>query len=179
MSLKKVITVSILPLFFTSLLLSQSLVDLAKKERERRERLKDKKKIIVTNSDLAKLKKRAAISIPQPVAGEVAAKRTIASEKKVLPNENQPPEASEIEKTELKNTILDLEQKWKKTKEYADLLALKMNGLWQEFYSLDDMTPRDTIQREISETYLKLQKAKKEEEKAKKELDQIRQKTKK
>jgi len=49
---------------------------------------------------------------------------------------------------------------------------LKMNALWQEFYSLDDMTPRDLIQKQISETYLQLQKAKAEEERLKKQLQE-------
>jgi len=66
-----------------------------------------------------------------------------------------------------------LETEWKKVKEYADLLALKMNGLWQEFYSFNDMTSRDKIQREISGTYLKLLEARQEEAKTKERLDQF------
>lgn len=179
MSVKKIISASILPFFLSSLLFSQSLVDLAKKERERRERLKGEKKIIVTNADLRELKKRPAVSIPQPVVGEEENQGTVTSEKKSPPKKTRALEVPEADKIELKKTISDFEEKWIKAKEYADLLTLKMNALWQEFYSLDDMISRDSIQREISETYLKLQKAKIEEEKAKKELDNSRQQLKK
>ena len=46
-----------------------------------------------------------------------------------------------------------------------------MNGLWQEFYSLDDMKSRELIQLQISETYDKLTTAQFETSKAQKELD--------
>lgn len=65
-----------------------------------------------------------------------------------------------------------LEEQLKRVQELVGLLTLKMNALWQEFYSLDDMTPRDLIQKQISETYLQLQKAKAEEERLKKQLQE-------
>jgi vacuolar-type H+-ATPase subunit D/Vma8 len=52
---------------------------------------------------------------------------------------------------------------WKKAKEYVELLTLKMNALWQQFYALTDMQTKDSIQREISDTYEKLLKAQEEE----------------
>jgi hypothetical protein len=65
-----------------------------------------------------------------------------------------------------------LEERWNKASEYSDLLATKMNGLWQEFYNLgNDMTYRGKIQADISETYLKLQRSREEEAKAKQEVD--------
>jgi hypothetical protein len=65
----------------------------------------------------------------------------------------------------------ELEDAWNKTQEMVELLTMKMNGLWQEFYSLDDMTARETIQKQISETYEKLLKAQSDETKARQELD--------
>jgi hypothetical protein len=50
---------------------------------------------------------------------------------------------------------------------------MKMNGLWQEYYSMDDMAPRDKIQKEISETSIKLEEAREREAKAKEELDRF------
>ena len=47
----------------------------------------------------------------------------------------------------------------------------KINGLWQTFYSMDDMTPKDQIQQQISDTFDKYQKARDDEAKAKDELD--------
>jgi len=54
-----------------------------------------------------------------------------------------------------------------------------MNALQQEYYSMDDMTPRSHIQQQTSDTYLKLQKAQKDKEQAKKDLDEARKKNKK
>jgi hypothetical protein len=68
---------------------------------------------------------------------------------------------------------MELEQKYVSAKEYADLLEMKMNGLWQEYYSMDDMAPRDKIQKEISETSIKLEEAREREAKAKEELDRF------
>ena len=67
-----------------------------------------------------------------------------------------------------------LEQKWKSAREQVGLLTTRMNGLWQEFYSMDDMSSRENIQRNISETSLRLQKAKGEEAQAGKEYQQAR-----
>ena len=64
-----------------------------------------------------------------------------------------------------------LETAWLKAKEYADLLELKLNSLWQEFYSMDDMMPRDKLQEQISDTFDKYQKAREDEAKAKEEFD--------
>jgi hypothetical protein len=59
----------------STFLASQSLVDVAKQERERREKLKGKNVRVVTNADLKSVKKTAALSTPEappaePVAGE-------------------------------------------------------------------------------------------------------------
>ncbi len=68
MSFKKIIVAISLPLFFTAVLSSQSLVDLAKKEKERREKLKNQEKTVVTNADLANLKKGPALTTSRPAA---------------------------------------------------------------------------------------------------------------
>jgi choline-glycine betaine transporter len=57
MSFKKIIVAISLPLFLTCVLSSQSLVDLAKKEKERREKLKNQEKTVVTNADLSNIKR--------------------------------------------------------------------------------------------------------------------------
>jgi hypothetical protein len=61
MILKKTIVVSLAIFLSSSLLLSQSLVDLAKKEKERRESLTGKSSIIVTNDDLKMVRRDEAI----------------------------------------------------------------------------------------------------------------------
>lgn len=174
MNLKKIASFFLLPLLFSSFLFSQSLVELAKKEKGRREKLKEKRGPTVTNSDLVKLKKRPAILITQPAVSEEEEQISKPEEKEAPPETAEMAEPIEAETIAPQKIISDLEEKWKKAKEYSGLLSLKMNGLWQEFYSLDDMISRDQIQREISETYLKLLQAQEVEKKIKEELDQAR-----
>ncbi len=64
-----------------------------------------------------------------------------------------------------------LEDKWNRAQELVDLLTMKMNALWQQFYSLDDMTAKESIQLQIGETYEKLLKAQEEEGVAREELN--------
>ena len=90
------------------------------------------------------------------------------------PPEEAPP-AAEAEPTlsdeEFDRRKTELEDAWNKAQEMVELLTLKMNGLWQEFYSLDDMQHREKIQLQISETYEKLLKAQQDETKTREELD--------
>jgi len=178
MRLKKTTCSIFLLLFCTFLLSSQSLVDVAKKEKERRAKLKDKKSIIVTNDILKKKKIEPAISVQaqeSPVK-EIPALSRMPSNRSL---DNISPQApSDKDQTSFYD-VKNLEERWENANEYVALLTLKMNALWQEFYSMDDMTPRDHIQRQISETYLKLQKAQKDADQAKKELEEARQKGKK
>jgi hypothetical protein len=52
---------------------AQSLVELAKKEKERREQLKGKSAKVITNDDLKRIKRTPGISVSLPAAGEEAA----------------------------------------------------------------------------------------------------------
>ncbi len=178
MGLKRTITSILLLLFCTFLLSSQSLVDVAKKEKERRAKLKDKKSIVITNDVLKKKKIEPAISVQAqespikeiPVVSRMPSNRSL---------DNISPQASADKDQTSFYDVKNLEEKWEKANEYVALLTLKMNALWQEFYSMDDMIPRDHIQRQISETYLRLQKAQEDASQAKKELEEARQKGKK
>lgn len=169
----------------SSLVFSQSLVELAKKEKERRAKLKKKSSIVVTNADLARLKKKPAVEVtsPPPILEEtkLKAKRTSTSpqirvtDRTATPAKSKKvasPQGESVDQQETTGFSGSLEEQLKKAQELVGLLTLKMNALWQEFYSLDDMTPRDLIQKQISETYLQLQKAKAEEEKLKKQLQE-------
>ena len=63
--------------------------------------------------------------------------------------------------------------------ELVDLLTLKMNSLYQEFYGLDNMKSREMVQTQISDTYDKLLKAEVEAKKATKDLEDFLAQTKK
>ncbi len=178
MRVRRTVIPILLSLSLAFLLSAQSLVDVAKKEKERRAKLKGKKSIVITNSILKKKKIEPAISVrilesptkEIPSVSQIPDKRSLYN----VPNQ-APSEKDQISFYDVK----DLEKKWEEANEYVALLTLKMNALWQEFYSMDDMTPRDHIQRQISETYLKLQKAQIDAEQAKKDMEEAHRKSRK
>jgi hypothetical protein len=162
----------------SSFISSQSLVELAKKEKERREKLRDKKSIVVTNADLEDVNKRPALEVSE---AEIATEETLPLEPSAEnpnPDETQPSETASSnlpqENAEPVETVETLREKWEKASEYVELLTLKINALWQEFYSMDDTTTKDTIQRQISAEHLKLESAREEEQTAKEEYEQAR-----
>ncbi len=193
MKIKKLVVLVFFPLLFVSFLHSQSVVELAKKEKERREALKGKAAHVVTNVDLLRVKKRPAVEIVDPnvlldetvvegedvspavVGDETAAAETGAAETAAVatpePQIIPPPEQPTMSETEFRTRMADCKTKVDQAQEMVDLLTLKMNGLWQEFYSLDDMKSRELIQLQISETYDKLTRAQMDTTKAQQELD--------
>jgi hypothetical protein len=155
--MKKIITITFSLVLFVNFLCSQSVVELAKREKERRANLKEKAAVVVTNADLRNLKKQEAVSIIEPAFDE---------ESLSLP----------IEETEQEDTEEQarLEADLKRANERADLLTLRMNELQQTFFSFENQYDRAEMQREIVETFQKLQQAKQNAEKAKRDLDKER-----
>ncbi len=181
-----------------SLLLSQSLVEVAKKEKERRAKLKGKSGKVVTNDDLNQVKKlsnlvtnedlkkgdrqpsvvtnedlkkgdrQPSVSVPQSQAPQVD--KTTKDDTpaiKPAPTLSDPPERAKADEKEL---LESLESKYETAKAQVEMLLTKMNGLFMKYYSTADTTPKEMIQSEISQTALQLQKARDDEEKAKKDL---------
>ena len=188
MSKKKLLASIFLPLLLASFLQSQSLAELAKKEKERRAALKGKGTTTVTSADIAKVKKRPAVESAEaqaalegaaeaqaqqetapPPAGQQAAEQPAQA---VKPAEEPPPAeaaaqtAQDIQKKQ--NELADIAQQ---KVEMVELLTLKLNALYQEFHGLDNLKSRELIQVQISDTYDKLLKAEMESAKAKKELE--------
>jgi hypothetical protein len=178
MSLRKFSVLTILLIGCACFLSSQSLVEAAKQEKERRAKLKGIKSVVVTNETLQKRKIEPALSY-KPIKSpyeEVDAESDVPEGRSldaILPQE--PAEKRTASFIDIKT----LEDRWQEAQEYVALLTLKLNSLQQEYYSMDDMTPRSHIQQQISDTYLKLQKAQKDLEQAKKDLDEAREKIKK
>lgn len=199
MIFKRMLSIAFLPLLLVSLLYSQSLTELSKKEKERRDSLKGKRIAVATNADLVKVKKKPALVVvespsvlDETIEGEETETAGTAEtteetgeltetpeETAAAATQEQPQAAATPQETptaimserEFKGTRTDLESKWKAAQEQVELYTLKMNGLWQEFYALDDMKSRELIQLQISETYDKLTRAQVEETRAKQELD--------
>lgn len=171
----------------------QSLAELARKEKERRENLKSKQSKVITNKDLENLQKTPAIIVkgqetlsspessstafPQSSSTPGVVHRVTVAEPAGGTTSSQASGTAEQRSSFSDKEGSSLENAWKRAQEYVELLTLKMNALWQEFYSLDDMTSRDHIQRQISETYEKLLKAQEEENRLRTEYErQINQK---
>jgi len=178
--IKKIISI-FLSFSFCSLTLvlaqEQNLVELAKKEKERRESLKGQKVKVITNKDLEYLTKTPALTLPPSELPDESQPSTPASQTSGTPSlvhrvtvENPQPKQTSESSSQFYNALpgqdtqgSSLEEAWKKAQEYVELLTLKMNALWQQFYSLSDMKTRDSVQMQISDTYEKLLKAQEEE----------------
>ncbi len=172
-----------LVLFFSSLLFSQSLTEMAKKERERRAMLKGRKFVVVTNADLGKVRKRPALSISR---FESSASASVPADRSSARDQAEPTESRDISRPGTQQgssvdqrepgqpSIEQLEAKYYQAREYTELLTIKLRGLWQEYYSMDDMTDRDSIQKQIAETSLQIEKAQRDEALAKQEMERGR-----
>jgi len=175
-------TFALLPLFLVGMLYSQSVTDLAKKEKERRANLKGRSTPVITNADLNKLKKRPAVEIAAagkeaaetPAEGEASppAAPVAAAQKAESANPaEQTPSLAAMSEKAYRAKLEELVKKAKDAQEMIDLLTLRMNSLWQDFYNLTDVKSREYIQFEISETYNKLNAAQADAVHAKKDLD--------
>ncbi len=144
-------------MLLVNFLCSQSVVELAKKEKERRAKLKGKTAVVATNNDLRNLRKERTVS---------AIERAFDEDSLSLP----------IEEIEQENTEEQarLEVNWNRANEQASLLTLRVNELQQRFFSFENQYDRAEMQREIVQTFQKLQEAKQNAETAKSELNQRR-----
>jgi len=181
MTAKKSLVLASLPLILVSFLSAQSVTELAKKEKERRAAVKGKTGTVITNADLAKLKKKPAVEVAETEkpaeeaqAGAEPAAKPGAEDKTADQKAAQQPAPADqnaMAEKDFKARLAELAQKAKDTQDMIDLLTLKMNSLWQDFYNLSDVKARDYTQFQISETYDKLTKAEAEADRAKKDLD--------
>lgn len=185
-----------LPLLLVSFLHAQSVVELAKKEKERRAALKGKAATVITSAEIAKVKKRPAVEIVPPeqtseeAAGEAGGNeaQAQAQEGAAPPAETQGAGAAEAQAENPVETLPDLQNPAPSAKEVqaklaeltkaaqdkqelTDLLTLKLNSLYQEFYTLDNLKSRELLQAQISDTYDKLLQAQLDATAAAKELE--------
>ncbi len=192
-----------LPLLLVSFLQSQSLAELAKKEKSRRAALKGRTATVITTADVAKVKKRPAVeSTTQEKAVEETAEAaqgaeiqgqalegvtppTIAEQgqaaeaQAVKPAEAPPAEAPTLSDKDNRAKQAELAKAVDDKQELIDLLTLKMNSLYQEFYTLDNVKSRELLQAQISDTYDKILKAEIEAKQAVKDLQDFLAQTKK
>jgi hypothetical protein len=194
MSKTRWLAVVCLPFLLVSFLHAQSVVELAKKEKERRAALKGRSATVITSADIAKVKKRpAVVAIPPEQAEEEAAVEAGGAEVQAQEGvavegaaagqaSGAPAEAKPVEilpdlqnpgpsPADLQAQMAELAKVAKEKQELADLLTLKLNSLYQELYTLDNMKSRELLQAQISDTYDKLLQAQLEAEHAAKALE--------
>jgi hypothetical protein len=171
---------------------AQSLADIAEKEKQRREEIKqvpeeitntDVKEFtggsISTDSSSSEPAQSASKNEGEAGEGDKSAENDKGEDEKAS---DQTKKADSDEPVDLqgrtesywKETMAAAEKKVKDLEDEANVLTLKQNGLEDQFYNDDDGFDRDKVQREIQKTYY-LQDANKENlEKAKKELEDLR-----
>jgi hypothetical protein len=191
---KKLLAFVVLPFVLSSFIFSQSVTELSKKEKERRAAVKGKPTSVITNADLAKVKRKPAVEVAEPektateaqAAGETAAPpgqegaqtppagQAAPAQKPAEQKPAEQPSSADqpaMSEKDFKARLAELATKAQEAQEMIDLLTLKINSLWQEFYNMGDVKSREYTQFQISETYDKLTKAEAAAVKAKKELD--------
>jgi len=162
--------------------------DLAQKEKERRESLKGKKAVVVTNADLAKVRRKAAYAAAgtegttQGQAASSASSTASVStgsgskQAQALPmgvSDQQSRSSQTANQLGNQQARTQLEEQYNKAKEFRELLELKMSALQQQFYSMSDTKAKELVQKDISETYDKLIQAQEAENKAREALEKF------
>jgi hypothetical protein len=157
---------------------AQSLVELSRREKARRESLQGKHARVVTNADLESVRKSPvfitssnatdesnASTANNPPSSPDSIQRSSrpASTIRTMPSVSKPGPVLFNKDVRSPSGAGDLESRHKAAQELVDLLTTKMNALWQEFYAMNSMTSRDAIQQQIDETYQKLLKAQEDE----------------
>jgi hypothetical protein len=163
---------------------AQSLADLAKMEKARREGLKGRHAVVVRNMDLLRVRKTPAVVVTNP--DEIAAEAVPGEGQDVQPGTvsdesepaNQPsgsgaPPSRRIVPSVAPNGPLitgeanrdqaevggTLQAQLKAANELVDLLTTKMAALRQQFEFQDAMVPGYVIQQQLDETNQRLMKA--------------------
>jgi hypothetical protein len=158
----------------TASLGAQSLVDLAKREKERRESFRGHHAVVVKNRDLLQVKKVPAVevTIPEGEAGEdvrAGGQGIVAPDiagEPGLTNPQDEPGAASAPAPNPENLTEDiiegggpLEDQLKVVDALVEELTTEMNSLRQQYEAQNTMVPGSVIQQQIDETYQRLVKA--------------------
>ena len=182
---------------FAAALGAQSVVELAKREKERRESLKGRHTVVVKNHDLLQVKKLPAVEVAKPVQegaegalaedqGADAAALSSDDAQSVPPSGSGAPSGRRITprvaaagptlmgegaSADQSTAGQALEAQLKGAQELVDLLTTKMNALRQQYENQDAMVPGYVIQEQIAETNQRLVKAQAQEARIRSEME--------
>ena len=149
--------------------LPQTLVELSKREKDRRAKIAHKKTTVITNVDLIKKKITPALGslTNEKIAGVPPDSVTNEKSEVLGTEENEEETTNQIDEAALDK----LEESWNKSEEFVSLLSLKIRALLQEFYGTGNLKLKEDIQRQMNEISQQRENAKKDAEKAKEEYD--------
>lgn len=148
---------AILLVFLVSLSFSQSLGELAEKEKQRRDEVKNSKTI--TDEETAKYWTKSGTSESSPnnaASGTVAKKPESEAKESTQAKKPDPDEPVDFQgKTESywRKTMSEARQKVKDLENESNALILKVNRLQDQFYKESDGYRRETIQRDLQKSY--------------------------
>jgi hypothetical protein len=158
---------------------NESLSDLAKKEQERRAKIKTETKVI-TNDDSDKYKTGAVTTgTPAPAApadktsAESAGSGTDAAAKASQISSDEPVDLQGRPESFWRKTMADARKQVKDLENETDVLVLKLNDLQNRFYREDNGFTQQEIQTEINKTLYEQSLAKDKLEKAKDQLQDL------
>ncbi len=184
---------------FAATLSAQSVAELARKERERREALKDRRATVITNDDLLKVTKRPAVVVSSQAAGwdivegddpeRITAQEAASgpgaviqtpqaaaegSSRRITPRVASPgpslmPDQDAVDQTSAGGG--PLEAQLKAAEELVDLLETKLAALKQEYEFQTSMVPNYVIEKQLNDTYQRLQKAQAQEARIRADLE--------
>ncbi len=175
---------------FALSLQAQSLVEVSRREKARRESLKGRMPVVVTNKDLDAERRAPAVSTPvspeaaegvlpsvsrgpqAPAGGPDRAPAAPTGNRRITPRV-APSGPSLVGDDGSPGGVSagDLESRLRAAREAVELLTTKMNALRQKFYRNDDMTPRELIERQIAETFDQIEQARETESKLLEEIE--------
>ncbi|MEN6559303.1 MAG: hypothetical protein ABFD52_00825 [Acidobacteriota bacterium] len=162
---------------------AQSLVDLARSEKARREALKGRPAVLVRNRDLLAVKKTPAVEVLDTAGEETgeaappaAGGRTIPPGAQIVPQVEADGPAlvgdQAIGRPDASAKVL--EAQLRAAEERVDLLATKMAALRQQYDAQNAMMPGSAIQQQIAETNETLVRAQAQLARIKEQLDKKR-----
>jgi hypothetical protein len=156
---------------------SQSLADLANKERERRKEITNDRVVTKQEADKYWTEPESTVSSSdQPSVDDASQTEKGEAEAQTQSEKTDPDEPVDFEgrpESYWRKTMADARQKVQDLENEANVLILKQNSLQNEFYREDDGFKREGIQREIQKTYYEQDQNKSNLEKAKAALQDL------
>jgi hypothetical protein len=150
---------------------SQSLADLANKEKERREAVKNDR--VITPEEAAKYQVHTGATTSADPSSVAADARKEDSSKVSKPESDEPVDFEGRPESYWRDTMAAARQKVKELENEANVITLKIADLQNKFYSEDDGFKREGIQREIQKSFYEQDKNKEDLAKARDVLQDL------